>query len=261
MPISKHDQEISTLEDWKRLAGPKREDQWVDGRSAAEVARAWLESAPSSMPKEVTNTLNSHNAFGQIHTWWAEPEARLRFDKFPGEPRNSDLLVDAHDPFGAFLIAVEAKADEPFSETVADALAAALERRLENSRSNGIARIEQLATALFGSRRRGDPPLKDIRYQLLTACAGVLCESERRGADRAVLLIHEFFTDKTNDEKHAANEIDLDRFLTRLSHGTVRSVKPGRVYGPFAVPGPPLFSTKVKLFVGKATRHLRANAA
>jgi len=209
------------------------------------------------MPREVTEALTAHGAFRHVDQWAAEPEAKLRFDDLRGEPRNSDLLVDAHDSLGAFLVAVEAKADEPFSETVADALAAALERRLQNSRTNGITRIEQLATALLGPQRRGDPALKDIRYQLLTACAGVLCEAERRGMDRAVLLVHEFFTDKTVDQKHAANARDLDRFLVRLSHGAVQSAEPGRLYGPFAASGPPLFSTKVKLFIGKVTRSLR----
>jgi hypothetical protein len=187
----------------------------------------------------------------------AEPEAKLPFDEFAGEPRNSDFVVYAKDHFGSFLIAVEAKADEPFGETVAEALAAAMERRIENRRSNGVTRIEQLATALFGAHRKGEPPLKDIRYQLLTACAGALCEAERQGTERVVLLIHEFITDKTTDLRHELNADDLALFLSRLSHGTVTSVVPGRLYGPFNVPGRPLITKDLKLFVGKAVRSLR----
>ena len=48
-------------------------------------------------------------------------------------------------------LAVEAKADEPFGETVADALAAAVDRGLKSAKSNGVKRIEQLAAAV--SRR------------------------------------------------------------------------------------------------------------
>jgi hypothetical protein len=45
---------------------------------------------------------------------------KLPFDGFAGEPRNTDALVVAQDGFGSYVIAVEAKADEPFSATVAE---------------------------------------------------------------------------------------------------------------------------------------------
>lgn len=255
--IIKNDSKILTLEEWARYAGPKSSIQWVDDRSAKEAARAWLEQLGSGLPVEVANTLASHDAFGPIQKWVAEPEAQLPFDSFPGEPRNSDLVVYAQDAFGPFLIAVEAKADEPFAETVADTLASSVERRLVNGRSNGIDRVQQLATALFGPRQGKEPSLNNIRYQLLTATAGALCEAERRKMNRAILLIHEFVTNKTADEKHDANAKDLDHFIHRLSRGGVTAVQSGHLYGPFTVPGFPLVSADIKLFVGKATRRLR----
>lgn len=257
MPIIKNGIEICSLEDWELRAGPKSQNQWVDGRSAKEVARAWLGLNGSEFPVEVQKTMNSHAAFASVHEWVAEPEAKLSFDSLPGEPRNSDLVVYAKDAFGEFLVAVEAKADEPFGETLPDALASALERYVQNTRSNGVTRIQQLAVALLGPRQKGEPALNDIRYQLLTATAGALCDAERRGLDRAVLLIHEFVTDKTSDEKHDVNARDLSSFVARLSHGAVTSVQPGYLYGPFTVPGAPLLSTKVNLFIGKAIRVLR----
>ncbi|MEQ1628600.1 MAG: hypothetical protein ABL965_14475 [Nitrospira sp.] len=257
MPIIKNGFELRSLEDWELRAGPKSHEQWVDDRSAKEAARAWLGLDGSELPVEVQKALASHAAFSSVREWVAEPEAKLSFDSFPGEPRNSDLVVYAKDTSGEFLVAVEAKADEPFGETVPDALTSALERYVKNTRSNGVTRIQQLAVALLGPRQDGEMTLKDIRYQLLTATAGALCEAERRGLDRAVLLIHEFVTDKTSDEKHDANAGDLNCFVARLSHGAVTSVQPEYLYGPFTVPGAPLLSTKVNLFVGKATRNLR----
>jgi len=258
MTISKNGNPILTLDEWERLAGPKSPDQWRDDRSAKEVARAWLEAAVlGGMPEEITKTLLSHSSFSAIQKWKAEPEAKLCFDTFRGEPRNSDLAIYAEDSFGPFLLAVEAKADEPFGETVGDALAAAMERKLLNERSNGVIRIEQLATALLGPRLDHEPLLQHIRYQLLTASAGALCEAERHGMTRAGLLVHEFVTAKTLDEKHEANSTDLNRFVERLSHGAVTSIEPGRLYGPFAVPGMPLLSSKAHLFVGKAVRRMR----
>jgi hypothetical protein len=152
---------------------------------------------------------------------------------------------------------VEAKADETFGETVADGLAAAVERCVENDKSNGVIRIQQLVAALLGLRNKRETPLKKIRYQLLTACVGALCEAERRRLDRAVLLVHEFVTNETVGRKHDANAKDLDQFVSRLSHGEVKSVEVGHLYGPFTVPGEPLLSTKARLFIGKARRDLR----
>lgn len=261
MAIKKNGIEILSLKDWELRAGPKRHDQWVDDRSAKEVARAWLGLNGSELPGEVQKTLASHAAFSSVREWVAEPEAKLSFDSFPGEPRNTDLVVYAKDAFGQFLIAVEAKADEPFGETAPDALASAVERYAQNSRSNGITRIQQLVVALLGPRLNNEPSLKDIRYQLLTATAGALCKATERGLGRAVLLIHEFVTDKTSDKKHDENARDLNHFVARLSHGAVTSVQSEYLYGPFTVPGAPLLSAKVKLFVGKATRVLRRNGA
>src|SRR5579872_6453476 len=122
MSIAKDGQPIVTLDDWKRLAPPRSPGQWVDGRSAKEVARAWLEGSGDSLPDEVHAALCIHPMFGPVVAWEAEPEARLPFDEFPGETRNSDLAVIARDGFGPYVLAVEAKADESFSETVAEAL-------------------------------------------------------------------------------------------------------------------------------------------
>lgn len=158
---------------------------------------------------------------------------------------------------------MEAKADQPFGETVADTLAAALERYLINDRSNGILRIQQLAQSLLGARGLGDPSIRDLRYQLLTATAGALCEAERRGYSRTLLLVHEFSSDVTKDEKHAGNAADLDAFLRRLTRGSVSHLGAGQIGGPFVVPGKPLLQGITQLFWTRAhvpvrLRELRA---
>lgn len=255
--ISKNGIEITSLEAWFIHAGPKSPTQWVEGRSAKEAARAWLEGNGSQLPSEVRSALVAHDDFGPVLSWRAEPEARLRFDKFRGEPRNSDLAVHAQDAHGSYLIAVEAKADEPFGETVAEALAAAEVRFLKNNRSNGLARIQQLSSAILGPQRPEDPPFEELRYQLLTACAGALCEAERHGYGRALMLVQEFVTDKTKDEKHVRNANDLDAFLNRLSHGEDLGHESSEIEGPFQVPGTPLLETGVALYVGKVRRFLR----
>jgi hypothetical protein len=78
--------------------------------------------------------------------------------------------------------------------------------------------------ALFCSDSFNVPPLNGIRYQLLTACAGALCESERRGYNRVLMLVHEFVTDKTSDKNHHRNAADLDAFVKFLSKGAIATV-------------------------------------
>lgn len=210
-----------------------------------------------SLPPEVAAALETHPDFGPVVSWRAEPEAKLRFDGFSGEPRNSDLVVYCEDHHGSYLIAVEAKADEAFGETVSDALAAAVERYVSNPRSNGVTRILQLASALFGPHRKGEPKIGKLRYQLMTAVAGAVCEAERQGLQRMVLLIHEFVTDKTQDERHVKNTGDLAAFVRRLTHQESLVVETGKLLGPFQVPGEPLVSRSVSLYIGKVSRCTR----
>jgi len=117
-------------------------------------------------------------------------------------------------------------------------------------------RILQLARALFGARTQAGPPIKDIRYQLMTACAGAICEAERHGYSRALVLIQEFVTSATDDARHKSNARDLSVFVKRLSHGAISEVASGSIQGPFSVPGTPLFAGTTNLFVGKASRNI-----
>lgn len=253
MPVFKDGRRLTSLEEWGTYAHPKSKEHWVDDRSAKELARAWLSSERDALPSEVVAVLAPHVDFGPVISWRAEAEARLRFDSFPGEPRNSDLVVYADDASGAYVLAVEGKADEPYSETFAQAFANAMERRIENPRSNGIARAESLALTLLPPRANGMVHVGDLRYQLLTACAGAVAEAQRLGCPRAVMLVHEFVTIKTKDENHARNANDLSAFIRRISCGKDAEAKPGTLYGPYFTPGNP----QIKLFVGKVVRQLR----
>jgi len=260
MPISKNDRVIASLLDWETHAGPKSKSHWVDGRSAKEVARAWLASG-DQLPSEVDLALKGYSRFGAVLEWDAEPEAKLRFDDFPGEPRNSDLAVHARDAAGRYLIAIEAKADESYGETIAQTIEAAKARLAVNPRSNGLKRVQQLEDTLFGARSEAVPDLLGLRYQLLTAAAGALCEAERLGYDRAVLLIQEFVTRKTADGNHLRNTQDLLKFMNALEPGIASEVNPGELYGPFAGPGANPLTRWPEFYTGKVTRNLRATAS
>ena len=254
MRITKHGKAIGTLEEWLAAAGPKgKSAHWVDGRSAKECARAWL-GTPGEMPAELAALL-THPDFGPLAISRIEPEAHLAFDAHAG-PRNADIAVWAQDAAGPVAITLEAKVDEPFDQPVAKVLAAALERRIASPASGALPRIADLAAALFWPRQRGEPALGSLRYQLLTAAGGTLAMAQKSGANRAVVLIHELVSSHASRAKLTANANDLSAFVHRISRGAVRSVSKGVLYGPFAVPGHPLFTAPASLYVGKAVREL-----
>lgn len=245
---------LRTLDEWQRLAGPKRPIQWQDYRSAKESARAWLErSDPAKIPEEITHVLGTHADFGAMLEWEAEPECLVPFDEYEG-PANIDVLVSGRDDKGGFVIAIEAKADEPYSSPVGSALADALERGLANPSSRGLARIQELVQHLLGPAKKGQPQVDQIRYQLLTAAAAALSHARQLQATRAVVMIHEFRTPRTKPENHDRNARDLIRFLARLGVEDREQVLRGVLVGPIQVPGGGRFQHAVPLYVGKATR-------
>jgi hypothetical protein len=246
MAVSKAGHPIRSLDDWKRLAPPKSAHHWVPGRSALELARAWLNG--DHLPVEVEALFRAHPDFGPISRWSAEPEAKLRFDEHRGEPRNSDLVVHAEDTHGGFLIAVEGKADEPFGATVANTLAACQKRQLANPRSQGKARVDGLVQWLCPRQLEAEK-LAGLRYQLLTATAGTIRAAEQRDYSRAVLLIHEFVTSKTTLRNIAGNALDLNRFVSCLSGGEPVDVKAGQMIGPAM-----RLSGRVRFYIAKASR-------
>jgi hypothetical protein len=169
--------------------------------------------------------------------------------------------VHAEDHHGGYSIAVEAKADEAFDQPVRGTRKAAYRRLQANPDSKGVIRIDNLISTLMGPSNVGDPEIESLCYQLFTAVAGTLAASLKAGHDRAVFLVHEFFTIDTQDHHHARNARDLDRFVGALSKGRISTISAGRLEGAFVVSGAPLFRRIPRLYIGKATRNLRAAGA
>jgi len=166
-------------------------------------------------------------------------------------------MVHARDAVGSLVIAVEAKADEPFGATLAETSRAASKRKAENPRSKGVDRLEGLVETVLGVPRDEMTGIDTLRYQLLTATAATVAEAQRQSAGRAVLLIHEFVTEQTSDEKHERNAADLDAFVRHISGGGIEGVEAGTVCGPFELPGIGESGSGVGFYVGKGVRNLR----
>ena len=257
MNIVKNGREILSVDEWLELAPPKGgPKQWVQGRSALECARAWFADQGPTVPAELIALLVSHPDTSGAVVRFITPEQRVRFDRLRGEPRNADVVALADHPAGPIAISIEAKADEPFDLPVDQVLDNLVQAIAADERTNGVARIQQLARALLPPVVPGTNNLGTLRYQLLTALAGAVAFAVESKAARAVLVIHEFVTGRTDHVKHRHNTHDLDAFVSRLTKGVTRSLQPGKLVGPITIPGRPLFLDPPAVYVGKAVRTL-----
>lgn len=229
---------IFSVDDWCACAPPKHEEQWLEGRSAYELAYAWCGTGRPAMPPEIRQVLDLLPDGQGLSVETVHPEHQIRIDGRSGEPRNADLAFVATSGERRVAVTVEAKADEPFGSTVAQTMAAALERAVSNPRSDGLGRVRELARSLFmpSEPKQKLPKIGSLHYQLLTATAGSLAYAEAEGADAAMLVVHEFRTSRTNDDLHKANGNAFARFIARLSgQSEVPLAAAPFVVGPFRV--------------------------
>ena len=251
MRVLKIGRAIRSVEDWFTLAPPKQGSrQWVDGRSAKELAKAWfpLAGAPQ-IPSEFQALLDSREETRGTVFELGEPERETIFDRCGGEARNADLVLWGRSARGKVLVSIEAKADEPFGEIAGEYVQQSMAR---NPRSRVPERFELLCRGVLGVGA-GDERACALRYQLLTAVAGALVEAQGYGADVTLLVVHEF-VGKTDAARLLLNSDDLNRFVRLLSKGQVEAISPGTLAGPFTVPGNEHFTGTERLFIGKCRR-------
>ena len=236
--------DIYTVDDWFRLAAPAGGAiQWVDGRSAKELAKAWCGRASGpAVPDELQALLSTHPDISGAFFIEAIPEHKVAFDDIPGEPRNTDLVCVAQRANQRIAISIEAKADEAFGELVANVLKTPPPSRRPE-------RLERLCQALFG-RKPGDlPGIGELRYQLFYGAAAALAYAGQVDASHALFVVHEFVTPNTRAKKIDANERDFQNFLSLIMPGTVPIEQ--RLHGPIRVPGNDFIPGRIPLYIGK----------
>ncbi|WMT42627.1 hypothetical protein RE628_10075 [Paenibacillus sp. D2_2] len=85
---------IESLDDWLAYSPPaKGELHWKDGRSAKELAKAWLRTGKPSIPDELQDLLNSHHDTKGFTWEQATPEVVTKLDDFRGNGRNHDMII------------------------------------------------------------------------------------------------------------------------------------------------------------------------
>ncbi len=246
--IHKNNNHIESVEDWFRLAPPKEGlRQWKDGRSAKELAKTWFpQPGTPRIPADLIVLLNGHPALINTEILEGSPEHKIQLDNFRGETRNADLVLIGKRGESKVSINIEAKADEPYDQTIAEKL-----RSVKNPRSKIPDRIDLLCQALFGETPESNPKLLSLRYQLLTGCAGAMIEASKIGAGVAVFVVHVFISDAVDDKKVRLNDIDYIRFLKRMGYTGTGNMDDETLIGPLTVPGGPFVPSDIPLYVGK----------
>lgn len=204
--------EINSLDSWLALAPPMGgQNQWKDGRSAKELARYITGSLPH-MPKEIEQLLSNFSAPDAAFDWSAEYVTKFSECGYGrGMGRNHDAVIYN----GEVFMGIEAKADEPFGDkTIKD--------EMKNASDNKMLRIRKLVELVFGDKPENH---LDLRYQLLTACGGVLLEAKERKIKNAVLLVLVFLKAGTDadgntyytEDNRQRNHHDWQSFLKQTN--------------------------------------------
>ncbi len=243
------DKPITALEGWTR---PRSKHHWKPGRSAMELARAWLRDGPPACPAEVRALFDSHEATRGIVLKNGRPEHLTPLPE-RGEGRNHDLWLRAEGSLGRTTICIEAKADDSFGERLGKQLTVARKRQPNTAAPE---RARALLGILFG--KDCNPiavPWRELRYQLITGAVGAALQAVADNSAATVFIIHEFRSSLTSAEKLAANQADLDAFVAQLQPGAP-TLTAGQLLGPIPMPNTALLPGGMPLYLGKAVTEL-----
>lgn len=196
MLLNNHRKNIIDCQSWFKTRPPKKGNaQWVDGRSAKELANYITKHLPS-VPKEIENAVKPLVSQNTKFDWDAEYVTALPGQ---GEGRNHDAILFDDD----IVITIEAKADEPLGNLIKD--------EMQKSSVNKLVRISALLNYIF---KGNFAEYKNLRYQLLTASVGTILEAQKRNVSKAVLLILVFKTNgNISDKKLTENHQNIIDFL------------------------------------------------
>ena len=245
--IQKDGREITTVDEWFRLAPPKKGlRQWVDGRSAKELAKVFLESGAPAVPPEIRPLLSSNRELGTVDLVIGFPEHKINLDQYPGETRNADLAAVGESHVGKVAVTIESTGDDSLGGTIAETLTAA------SLGSNVPKRIAALAMALLG---RAGLEINNLRYQLLHGIAASLIFAGEQASAAAVFIVLEFRSPSCMKVNLDRNASDFELFIKALSPDAPRATI-GNLIGPFSVQGGGLVPAGLPLFFGKAVRNV-----
>ena len=195
------DNGIHTVEDWFRIAPPKMgASQWVDGRSAKELAK-YIVASKGNVPDEIDKIIPAELQGDGKFDWFAEKITDFDESFGSGEGRHHDMVM-MND---LVVVGIEAKADEPLDKPVGAWV----------NGDNRTKRINAMCNLIFG--RDYKPEIDDkLRYQLFSGLAGLLVEARNNDIESAIFVILTIKVKGHYDDKNIErNENDIAKFLSQ----------------------------------------------
>lgn len=165
---------------WRaRLADPEK--HWKRWASAFEAAVSWELAAHSErgLPPAIAKVIDQEPTFAGATLLFAFPEHKVMLPG-GGHASQTDVWAVLKGPSGLISMAVEAKADETFGDTI--------EKWGKDASPGKRERMEHLLDIL--KCPSGFPD--EIRYQLLHRTASAIIEAHRIGASHAVMMVQSF---------------------------------------------------------------------
>ncbi len=194
---------------WKEsfITIKKSDKQWKEGRSACALAHFMCDNNGEQQIIEQVNKilLSSNDSIDQFEQGAIEYENK--FDSYRGNGRIQDLAIWGHTKCGKRIyVAVEAKVDESFGNTISEELIDATEYSIEHPSTNRINRIDNLCNTYLNGKDHNE-----LRYQLLYYLAGTISEPNQ---DIYIMLVIVFKEkDKYDEQKVKNNKQDFDNFM------------------------------------------------
>ncbi len=251
---------IGSFEEWAQAVAGSTPSRWRPGDPGYDMALAWCPpDRPPGLPAELRELLHLPGGGdlddgtepGRLEILQAEPLALGR--DTPG----ATLRMDLHSGMGPVAGHVLAWGDAPFGLRVEGELRTAVQEIARGQDSDRVETIRSLARTLLPPTKPGLEPLEPLeplgtlRWELLRQVGEARTRALEAGTDRVLFVVHEIVSlGGTRESRRRNNREDLDRFVRRLSGGSIPRLQRGVVAGPVSLPG------GVELYLGKARRDL-----
>lgn len=236
--------EITSVGEWLIQCPPINPSiQWVDKRSAKEMAKFWTDTKNQNNFLLFLQNVNKDLSFN-----YALPEVETKFDEYKS-PRKNDLCLFATDGNEEILISIEGKSDEHFGKNYVDKeWILSVNEKNKRSKSKKLDRLIGLY-----QRFNCNADFLKLRYQLTYWLAGAIEEAIRNKINTVFMIVQEFHSDITKKEKIAVNKRDLDFFVNFISNSAYKNLNNNQIIGPIKNQ----FTKQIYLYIGKYQKSLK----
>lgn len=201
---------VQSTEEWEVLCPPLgHSEQWVDNRSAKELAKSVFETG--TMPN-IINEVLSDMKISLPSEMWGVPEKPTILTWGLSGKRKHDLWL--YNIQSNVAISIEAKTDESFDRKIYQKRAASSKKN-----SDGGVNMNTRLDGILDFVYQGNPPKnkEELHYQLLSATAGAIIEAKHNNISRVAVVFLVFKSDMLSTRKLNNNEKAWKFFCDSLS--------------------------------------------